>query len=292
MSRFFDDIISSKAVPWPELQELLDQATVILADNVAEYFYSGTDQDYWSLEADFPNLAPPFEVFFIEWRDPPYIVTRERGRQQFPGRARKGALFICAESSTISASEAAQDYRWLQSIWIWMESGRKIDCLGSMTIKVGPEGKTVGFSDKGYFEATLNPELRRAASPELLLSVAQPALLTVCFLHCKNVHMEAHTPPAPLAKKHRLRYGRPPVVYKTLVIEPLKRVLRSEGNADEFGLRRALHICRGHFKDYKERGLFGKIHGVFWWSDHLAGTLRSGLVIKDYNVKPLKPENH
>jgi hypothetical protein len=291
MSRFFDDIISRKAVPWPELQELLEKSTVILADNVAEYLYSGTDQDYWSLETDFPNLAPLFELFFIEWRDPQYVVTRERGRQQFPVRARNGALFISAESSAIASGEAAQDYRWLQNIWIWTESRREINCLGSMTIKIGSDGRAVRFSDKGYFMATLNPGLKTPASAELLLSVTQPALLTVCFLHCKNVRMESHTPPAPLAKKHRLRYGRPPVVYKTLIIEPLKRVLSNEGNADVIGLKKALHICRGHFKDYKERGLFGKIHGVFWWSDHLAGTLRSGLVKKDYNVRLLKPED-
>jgi hypothetical protein len=52
------------------------------------------------------------------------------------------------------------------------------------------------------------------------------------------------------------------------------------------GLKRALHICRGHFKDYTKRGLFGKIHGVFWWSEHLAGALQRGLVKKEYSVRP------
>ena len=286
MSRFFDEIISSRAFPWPELGRLLEQSTAIVADNVAEYLYSGTDQDYWSLETDFPNLAPPFELFFVEWTEPQYVLTRDSGRQRIPARRRNGALFACADSRTVADNEAARGCRWVENIWLWSESARAADLLGLMTIKVGADGGPVRFSEQGYFRAMINPELTTRPPAELFISLVQPALLTVCFLHCKNVHMETHTPPAPLAKKHRLRYGRPPVVYKTLVIEPLKRILRNEGSADEVGLRRALHICRGHFKDYTERGLFGKVHGVFWWPDHLAGTLRSGLVKKEYKVRP------
>ena len=39
---------------------------------------------------------------------------------------------------------------------------------------------------------------------------------------------------------------------------------------DPAGLKRALHICRGHFKDYREgRGLFAKTHGIWWWDFRL-----------------------
>ena len=32
---------------------------------------------------------------------------------------------------------------------------------------------------------------------------------------------------------------------------------------------------KGHFKEYtKERPLFGKIAGLFWWETHLAGARR------------------
>jgi hypothetical protein len=290
VARFFDAIVHSKAVPWPELQELLEKATVIVADNVAEYFYSGTDQDYWSLETDFPNLAPPFELFFLEWREPSYFVARGLGRQRIHSRRRNGALFVCVESDEVGDAEAARGCRWVENIWLWTESERAVELLGLMRIKVGPEGSPVRFSDEGYFVASPNPELRTQPPAELFLSLAQPALLTVCFLHCKNVHIETHTPPPAVAKKHRLRYGRPPVTYKTLVIDPLTKVLRNEGKAEEVGLRKALHICRGHFKRFEERPLFGKYKGMWWWESQLRGSLQHGYIKKTYEVHPPKKD--
>jgi len=46
----------------------------------------------------------------------------------------------------------------------------------------------------------------------------------------------------------------------------------------------ALHWVRGHYKEYGEKGLFGKRKGVFWWSPHLAGDKRAGIVTKDYSL--------
>jgi hypothetical protein len=232
VARFFDAIVHSKAVPWPELQELLEKATVIVADNVAEYFYSGTDQDYWSLETDFPNLAPPFELFFLEWREPSYFVARGLGRQRIHSRRRNGALFVCVESDEVGDAEAARGCRWVENIWLWTESERAVELLGLMRIKVGPEGSPVRFSDEGYFVVSPNPELRTQ-------------------------------PPAEL---------------------------RNEGKAEEVGLRKALHICRGHFKRFEERPLFGKYKGMWWWESQLRGSLQHGYIKKTYEVHPPKKD--
>jgi hypothetical protein len=43
----------------------------------------------------------------------------------------------------------------------------------------------------------------------------------------------------------------------------------------------ALHWVRGHFKDFREKGVFGKAKGVYWWSPHLAGKA-DRVVLKDY----------
>jgi hypothetical protein len=78
---------------------------------------------------------------------------------------------------------------------------------------------------------------------------------------------------APLAKKFRQKHNREPAKWKTLVIEPLKQILRGEGRSGTLGLAKAMHICRGHFRDYREgRGLFGKYHGEFWQPAHVKGT--------------------
>ena len=43
-------------------------ATVIVIDNVAEYYYHGSDQENWDLKRDFPNVAPPYDQFWCEHR--------------------------------------------------------------------------------------------------------------------------------------------------------------------------------------------------------------------------------
>jgi hypothetical protein len=66
----------------------------------------------------------------------------------------------------------------------------------------------------------------------------------------------------------------------------MKKVLETEGDIQHNGIAKALHICRGHFKDYRNSaGLFGKYKGLYWWDMHTRGTEKAGVVIKDYRVK-------
>lgn len=65
----------------------------------------------------------------------------------------------------------------------------------------------------------------------------------------------------------------------------MKKVLASEGGAESTGIKRALHIARGHFSDYREgRGLFGKHHGIYWWDPQLRGSVSEGYAPKDYII--------
>lgn len=109
--------------------------------------------------------------------------------------------------------------------------------------------------------------------------------LAISFMHCKNVIQHTVDPPPKLSKRHKERHGRPLFSYRVLEIEPMKQVLRSEGHSEEIGLAKALHICRGHFKDYRERGLFGKNKGLYWWDQYARGSIEMGVAAKDYAVK-------
>jgi len=111
------------------------------------------------------------------------------------------------------------------------------------------------------------------------------AFTTVSFMHCKNVVQRVVAPPPKLSKRHKERHGRPLFSYRVLEIEPMKQVLRTEGRSEEIGLAKALHICRGHFKDYREHGLFGRNKGLYWWDQHVRGSIEAGIAAKDYSVK-------
>lgn len=111
-------------------------------------------------------------------------------------------------------------------------------------------------------------------------------LLAMAFMHCKNVAITAVEPPSKPSKKHMQKHGHPLTRYHVLQIEPMKQVLKVEGRSDEVGLKKALHIARGHFRTYsKEKPLFGKFAGTVWVSQHLRGSKDSGEVSKDYSVK-------
>jgi len=107
----------------------------------------------------------------------------------------------------------------------------------------------------------------------------------ISMMHCRNVELVTNRPPLPLNKKNIKHHGIPLTTYKTLTIEPVKKILDTEGRQGEVGVKKALHICRGHFKTYRGRGLFGKLKGVFWWTEHHRGRKEYGEVIKGYEIK-------
>ncbi len=71
----------------------------------------------------------------------------------------------------------------------------------------------------------------------------------------------------------------------------MKEVLRREGGSETNGLKKALHICRGHFATYSpEHPLFGKFTGTFWKPAHVRGSQEHGIVVKDYVIKVPSPD--
>lgn len=137
---------------------------------------------------------------------------------------------------------------------------------------------------------TLNDALQtREALADEALGIAHatfmPLAFAVGFLHCKNVSLVPVEIPEKVKRKRIARGQHPGVEFKELRIEPMKRILRTEGRSGEVGLKRALHICRGHFATYtEERPLFGKIAGTFWMPAHVRGSKDAGEVRKSYKV--------
>jgi len=109
------------------------------------------------------------------------------------------------------------------------------------------------------------------------------------LMHCKNVNLE-DIPVPPKIQAKREKRGVPTVTFKTLVVEPMRQQVRREAAEDPAGeqnhIKRAMHIARGHFKDYRNGpGLFGKYQGLYWWDMHVRGSAEVGTVVKDYKVK-------
>jgi hypothetical protein len=112
-------------------------------------------------------------------------------------------------------------------------------------------------------------------------------LATINFMNCKNVEI-IENPPSKQVRKKCERKGEPiPVTYKTLVIHPNLTRRRAFALGSPLEAKRALHIVRGHFKDYRQGGGLGKGHvkGMWWWSPAVRGTDTERAVVKDYEIE-------
>lgn len=293
MARFLDDIRAAGAFrqPWfipPEKERAwalyakamwerisAPDLPVLLIDNVAEYYFEGTDQEYWSLDKDFPNLAPPWPMFWAEHKIAKTIHSTEGDTDttRLLQNGRVGALFCSAdpEGVTVADGELPAGTRWVLMCDMWIDYGTREPAQGpggAVFLCIDDAGRALAKPWMQSFARAEHEEQMR-----LSIGWFNPAFLAISFLHCKNVVLEDRRVDKPLAKKYRERHGITPTAYKTLVIEPLKAILKREGGSDQHGLAKAMHICRGHFADYREgRGLFGKYKKLVWIPQTLRGT--------------------
>jgi hypothetical protein len=250
------------------------EVPVLLIDNVAEYYYSANDQEYWDLTKDFPNLAPPFPLFWVEHRFPKRIHSKEGDTDvaAITPNGRVGALIFGSPIEGVRGDNIPDGAKWVIVSELFLDYGIRRDDIqgphGSISFAIDAEGRLIDRPFMQSFAAPEDEEIMRH-----FMGWMHPALLAISFLHCRNVSVIDNPVPVKLAKKFAAKNGFQPAAHKTLVIEPLKAILRSEGKSDEIGVARAMHICRGHFRDYREGpGLFGKYHQLVWTPSVVRGT--------------------
>jgi hypothetical protein len=261
---------------------------VLLIDNVAEYFYT-SDQEYWDLRDDFPNLAPPYPAFWCESRMVRKIHSKECGDSDLsaiiPHGGRLGMLIHGLDREEANGEGIPENARWILWCELFIDYGlRGVTATGphgSVFMCVDADGALIDRPWMQSFASDADAEIMKG-----YMTFFNPCFLAMSFLHCKNVTLVENHVPAPLAKKYRARHGIAPCSYKTLVIEPLKKILRTEGRSDHVGVQKALHICRGHFRDYREgRGLFGRYHQLVWQPSIVRGSKGEMVPPREIEVK-------
>ena len=122
---------------------------------------------------------------------------------------------------------------------------------------------------------------------EAMLGYVLPVLFALSLMHCRNVEIRTVEPDPEASRAHRRRHHHRLVRYQVLDIEPMRRILDKAGATDPSagGLRRALTICRGHFKTFTpDAPLFGRHTGQYWWAPHVRGNPNAGIIVNDYRV--------
>lgn len=302
----------NRTLRFREFLDLLPRAEMILADNVYRYFlelspivdHSG---DGLTIDLNFkthlPNSAPPFPIFFVG--------TDSYG--QFDVRA-AGTLFVAREVMDTQPQFFVDGYlansneksrvelrrlgvRWIVYAmpFVFMQSWNlPVICMIFGIFEDGHIHNMGWMYDEAMIGALAaknkdNPVRLMDDFRNISIMATWPALLAVNFMHCRNVEVIEHLPNHRQSKKRERKRGHPLIKFKTLRIEPIKKVLHEEGQIESNGLGVALHICRGHFKDYREgKGLFGKHKEVYWWDMQSRGSADLGTILKDYSA-PVVP---
>jgi hypothetical protein len=211
----------------------------------------------------------------------------------------KGSLEPIWYSDPSSAFFFSRDVEWHMSGYVFYKyrDNRPVLLLSRFALPVCADGrvidsptkKGVGYSLELLLQfADMTPDEERMMHIACFQGVVWPAFLALSFMHCRNVKVRTEVPPVPLSKKHERKTGRPLLRYRVLEIDHMKQMLEREGGASTQGLKKALHICRGHFKHYGRDGkglLFGKHTATVWVPMHSRGSAEEGVVVKDYDVK-------
>lgn len=293
MARLFDRIASGRwqqpayatqQIDASSIYTQLEKSTVFVADDVAEFFFAGSDQEEWG-PGDFPVVTPPFDTMWVEFRRPSIIRSEVFGMTPWPVDAPKAWGWLVVTDDLRSRGD---QYAWTMNAYLFMQLNKAV--VGPMYGRfwwVKPNGQLVTKEDDPRGSGVLAPTNDPALLQDMRRgSFYHPLLLTLSFMNCRNVARRTIEPPPRLSKKWEKAHGRPLVRYEVLDIDPMRKTLESEGGASTNGLKKALHICRGHFATYTDDApLFGRVVGTFWKPQHVRGSAAAGAVVKDYNVK-------
>ena len=158
---------------------------------------------------------------------------------------------------------------------------------------ITPTGKveaiiSTTLNDQNWPERLRRGELQRperGSWRELSEMIACHVLFSICLMNCRGARQVEYQVPPKVLKK-RLSRGEPAFKTYVLDVEPTKLARRPGQSNGESGIEMSQHFCRGHFGDYREKGLFGKHKGLFWFGPHIRGNPNVGVIDKSYRLHP------
>jgi len=282
----YDDFVGSEPISGRiATPSMLDDAPIFAADDVATYIHNlpkGTDfTDVVS------SMAPPFDKFWVEFQQVPCPNDDELNAW--------GVLVTAHDDpSTIMKLDGYdRSPRWLLTLLLFLEreKGKPFGPVTEHYAGLAEDGTWFRHDDGKVFWAGHLAGLDKAPydvqqqAGDYYAQFCFPALLTISFLHCRNIEIRPVAPSDKRSRSYRKKHGKELVRYHVLDIKPIRRLIDSYRRGDRSDLRRALHICRGHFKTFSpDAPLLGRAVGTFWWGPQIRGSREDGIVLKDYRV--------
>lgn len=238
--------------------------------------------------SDIPVFRSPFDVAWYEC--------------SFPSdRLSVGAYWLSLPVDLLPEIKAAQEARgavvdWepsdkcvtLESVQFFalMRGKSRVFHVGTYYVETGEHGEALnGIATCDPRDCACRLHSPEAPDPAAFQWIMLPSLYAVGLLNCKNVDAIDVDVPEKVRRARIRRGAHPGVRYKVLRVRPMT-TRKTSGPAlpGEQGVM-PLHLSRGHFKDYRDSGLFGRQHGVYWWAPHVRGSAANGEIKKTYEIK-------
>ena len=260
----------------------LAAAHAVDVQNVADWMWA-SQQEEWGHD-DIPCLAPPFPKVWVEWGRPHRAVMRDVSDDTMRSLATTDHALRWFPSRVGCLGAAAKtDAGWKWNFLLVCQFPlTPYPCTSEFAIETDREGRIT--TDQYCIQAIGYANKEFAVYVTAIMRM--PSLLGIAFMHCKNVRMvrysEADTTPK------QIRRGLPMVRFSRIVVTPFRAAAQQVSGETFVSLHKALHICRGHFKDYRKSGLFGRTPGIFWWDTHVRGNAEAGVVMSEHVVR--RPE--
>jgi len=289
---FIDELISAPKVNGMngETRNQLKQSHVFLVQNILPTI---PDKIYFS---QLPRLVPPYENCWFEWTS--NVKKRDDAPDDFSGELDERLLDIMlnpegdARAGVKLTSQHNNGGGWSIYLQFFMRMGNNPPLMLPIAYAVKLNADGFLINTEKLIQEGLPQIFNELASQMLTDNKTQGSINTVLYalglLNCKNiVTIERGGPPAGVERnRHRVWTHR----HYVLQIRPLREIKKIEHDGESLAREVSFHFCRGHFKIYTaEKPLFGKYVGTFWWDAHARGSIKTGIVTKDYNVNP--PEN-
>jgi hypothetical protein len=322
LNQHIPHLIDARLRTIPEWNDLI----WINVQNITNY-YLISEQSFWKLNEDFPNVAPPWPNFVTNYHHP--------GRWRSDGRWIDNPKDVCDILTLCHAIPLPEDHptaRWILYFQIFHISrmaaemrvllpiaadgtcpgllGREyekllpdtLDCFPDENYRFNPQQREMhapwiifGWMLDNQFNRVPNQTLvthMGASRATQFIDALQhdapirlhPTLLAMSFCHCRNIEVEENQPQR-AERRRQNKTGTPSLRWHNVKIDPMRKILDPIRAEKGGSLQSALHICRGHFKHFKDKGLFGKHQGVWWWNMHARGSPEHGIVKKTYAVE-------
>ncbi len=247
----------------------LQRAVFVRIQNVANYFYMGTDQEHWTQHwtpRDFPNVAPPWPRFWLEYKTPAYAWTKEQGRVP-PAPMRWGMMVVGYDRDNSRTGDCAVTFNEVQARAMTLLK----DAQAAPWARPEDRGRNIAACEQARWFLTVSyfsPDTTPAHTATQIMPVlpdgssscdglltlpdyrlrlaggqtARPSLrgaygllehgprnvlcLALSLCHSRNVTVVAEEVSKPLRRKRARRQRAPVSRFYTLKIEPLERIQR------------------------------------------------------------------